>query len=356
MAPPAGRRASPLARDFAIAYAALVVYASLYPFSGWRETGAHVFDFLTAPWPRYWSWFDLALNVLAYVPLGLLCVAAFRSLKAGSAALVTFVLGFALSFSLELAQNFLDSRVPSNVDLGSNVLGLSIGTAIGLRYSRYFAPRGILSRWRQRRIVRGTAGDLGLTLLALWLLVQLNPDSLLFGVGDLRSMFGLEPPIFYEADLYFLMEILVAVCGMTACGLLAWHMMRETSAWLLGVLFALALLTKALAWAVLVEPSAFAGWLTAGTRVGLIVGALALAVTLVLPPRARLAVAALALLAATALVNLAPENPYAPDALLRWNQRHFFNFNGLTRIASSVWPFLALAYLMTLGGRVERQP
>ena len=56
----------------------------------------------------------------------------------------------------------------------------------------------------------------------------------------------------------------------------------------------------------------------------------------------------LALLAATVLVNLAPENPYAVQALGNWQAGQFLNFNGLTRLVSVLWPYAALAYLMTL--------
>jgi hypothetical protein len=35
-------------------------------------------DFLSAPWPRYYTGFDLAANILAYVPLGFLLVPALQ--------------------------------------------------------------------------------------------------------------------------------------------------------------------------------------------------------------------------------------------------------------------------------------
>ena len=54
------------------AYSVLVVYASLYPFSGWRDQGIAPWEFLASPWPKYWTWFDLAANVCGYVPLGFL--------------------------------------------------------------------------------------------------------------------------------------------------------------------------------------------------------------------------------------------------------------------------------------------
>ena len=51
------------------AYAALIVYASLYPFTDWRDQGIAPWAFLAAPWPRYWTGFDVAANV------GRLCAA-----------------------------------------------------------------------------------------------------------------------------------------------------------------------------------------------------------------------------------------------------------------------------------------
>ena len=59
------------------------------------------------------------------------------------------------------------------------------------------------------------------------------------------------------------------------------------------------------------------------------------------------------LMAATALVNVAPENPYLANSLQVWRQGHFLNFNGLTRIVSTLWPFAALVYLLLAAGRRE---
>ena len=59
--------------------------------------------------------------------------------------------------------------------------------------------------------------------------------------------------------------------------------------------------------------------------------------------------------AAPNYVNIAPENPYLAASLAVWRQGHFLNFNGLTRIVSSVWPFCALVVLMLLAGERERR-
>jgi hypothetical protein len=78
-----------------------------------------------------------------------------------------------------------------------------------------------------------------------------------------------------------------------------------------------------------------------------------LTLTLLLPPSPRLAFATLALMAGTLLVNLAPPNPYSAAAMAAWRQGHFLNFNGLTRLTASLWPFLALPYLTVLGRRMQ---
>jgi len=75
-----------------------------------------------------------------------------------------------------------------------------------------------------------------------------------------------------------------------------------------------------------------------------------------LPRTARLALSAALLMAATVLVNLSPPNPYFAATLKVWEQGHFLNFNGLTRLVSSAWPFAALVYLVYLAAGRLREP
>ena len=111
-------RPYPLALVLVLLYAALVVYASLYPFSGWRYQGVALWAFLFAPWPAHWTGFDVAANLLAYVPLGLLLtLAVARSGSTRLAASVGLLLPCLLSLALESAQGLLvQHRVPSQVD------------------------------------------------------------------------------------------------------------------------------------------------------------------------------------------------------------------------------------------------
>lgn len=72
------------------------------------------------PRPRYWTAFDLATNVLAYLPFGFLGAAILRQ-RLGP--LAAWLLAVALGFGLELTQNYLPNRVPSSLDLACNAGG-----------------------------------------------------------------------------------------------------------------------------------------------------------------------------------------------------------------------------------------
>ena len=51
----------------ALIHAALIVFASLFPFDGWRDQGIDPWIFLSAPLPPpYWTGFDVATNVVGY--------------------------------------------------------------------------------------------------------------------------------------------------------------------------------------------------------------------------------------------------------------------------------------------------
>jgi VanZ family protein len=111
-------------------YAALIVYASLYPFEQWRSQGVEWTAFLMAPWPKYWTGFDVWSNVLGYAPLGFIGVLALRrSARHWPAVLLTVATASLLSLGLETLQLFLPARVPSNVDWGLNTLGALSGAS-----------------------------------------------------------------------------------------------------------------------------------------------------------------------------------------------------------------------------------
>ncbi|MDO9598561.1 MAG: VanZ family protein [Azoarcus sp.] len=340
-----------LPRNLAIAYALLVAYACLHPFSGWRESGLPLFDYLVAPWPKYFQVEDLVFNVLGYVPLGLILAATLPATwpRLRMVAVAT-LLASLFSFSLETIQHFLPSRVSSNVDLGANIVGALLGSLLGARWGHaLFAPRGGLSRWRGEHVIGGHTGDLGLILLGLWLLTQLTPDSLLFGSGDIRRLLDIPPPLPFSPERFIGFEAALTTATVVAVGLFARCMMRTPGPAPIVILLLLGIAAKTLAAATFFIPPDPLAWLTPGAERGLAVGLALLAAALLLPRVVQHAFAGTALLTATALVNLMPENPYLGNGHTLLNRGNFLNFHGLTQLVASLWPFVALAYLSALG-------
>lgn len=334
----------------------LTLYASLYPLEGWRDTGLSPFAYLGSAWPRYVSAFDLAANVLGYVPYGFLCVLALhprvRGLMAFGVALASATL---LSLVLEAAQSYLPTRVATNLDVLCNVAGGACGAALGLLAASAGA-RGALKRLRASAFLAGADVDAGLALLALWLFSQLNPATLLFAAGDLRDLLAAvgraRPPEFFVA-----IEACTAAANLASVGLLLSALVRrgQPARVLFLALVLAALGVKAAAFAVLMQAESIFIWLTPGAELGLAGGVLAALVLMALPRIGRLALAAVLIMAATVLVNLAPPNPYLAATLKLWQQGQFLNFNGLTRLVSTLWAYAALAYLIFLASR-RREP
>ena len=344
-------RSTSLARNLAFAYALLITYGCLHPLSGWRMSGLPLFDYLLAPWPKYFIVEDLLFNNLGYLPFGFLAAAALPGTAPPWRGVVQ-VTGLAalMSLGLETAQNLLPVRVASNLDLGGNIGGAFLGALLGVRWGQaWFGARGFVHRWRSDWIIAGRSGEAGLILLGLWLLGQLSATDLLFSSGDLRSLLGINAPLPFSAERFIAFDTALTVASMLAVGLFARCMMRTRSPLLVVLLLALGIGAKTLATATFFEAGAPLSWLTPGAERGLLIGSALLAGALLLPRLLQHSLAGSALLAATALVNLMPENPY-----LAYNQRlaqfsNVLNFHGLTELVDSLWPFLALAYLSALG-------
>ncbi|MDA8256184.1 MAG: VanZ family protein [Betaproteobacteria bacterium] len=328
-------------------YLLLIIYASLYPLTGWHDSGNNPLGFLGAAWPRYYTTFDLATNLIAYLPFGFLCAAAWRRRLAPLPAwLLATALGGALSLTMELLQNYLPNRVPSNLDLACNAGGTLLGGWLGALWGARVLDEGKLADLRRRLMMHGHGGDIGILLVAAWLMTQLSPEALLFGSGNLRQMLDLPPVQPFLAERFVDLETFIAAAGLLAAGLIISMLLRRHARGLTLGLLAGALLIKTAAHALLMGPAAALGWITPGNSLGIGIGlALWWCASFLGFPLQR-AVAALALLLATVMVNVAPENPYLHNTLQVWNPGQFLNFNGLTRLISSLWPFLALPWLM----------
>ena len=168
----------------ALIYTALIVYASLYPFEGWRYVGIAPWSFLGAPLPRYWTGFDVAANLAGYAPLGfLLALSALRTKPRLPAVLLATVGAALLSLAMESLQTYLPKRVASNVDLALNLAGAWLGAlaAFGLEKA------GAIARWSRFRDRWFVAASRGALVLPLRLDARLAP-----GGADLPMHWGPE--------------------------------------------------------------------------------------------------------------------------------------------------------------------
>lgn len=345
------RPSTALAPSLAFAYALLVAYACLHPLTGWRDSGLPAFDWLWAPWPKYFILEDFLFNILGYLPLGLLLAAALPAhWGCGRKAALATLLAALFSLGLEALQNYLPSRVASNLDLGGNAVGAFVGALAGARWGgALLGAQGRVQRWRVRYVIGGRSGEAGLVLLALWLLGQLGATDLLFASGDIRSLLGIAAPLPFRPERFIAFDTALTASALLAVGLFVRCMTRGASP--LPVLLALALGigAKALATWIFFETGTPLAWLTPGASRGLFIGAALLLPALLLPRLAQHAIAGTSLLLATALVNLIPENPYLPFGRRLAGFSNVLNFHGLTQLVDSLWPYAALAYLSALG-------
>ncbi|MEO8004382.1 MAG: VanZ family protein [Betaproteobacteria bacterium] len=342
-------RSSRLVAYLAVAYLLLVVYASLYPFSGWRIPNADATRFLLSGWPAYVVASDVVLNVLAYVPLGLLLALSWMGRMPRWAATVLAVVATTLlSIALEFTQAYLPTRISSNVDVLTNSIGGLWGAVMAVVWGRRWLLSGDLHRLREQHFHAGARTDVIFVLIALWLATQLNADVWLFGNGDVRHMLPFDPGVQYSANTYLLFEAGVAALNFVGVAFLVGAVARSfvATAAALTVLMMTALLLKTIASMGLFIPGNPALWLTPGSVIGLVAG-----VMLWLPLAWQSAAASsrsavVCICAAVLLVNLAPENPYLVAALQILQRGQFLHFNAMIGLLSSWWPFLAIVSLL----------
>lgn len=359
IAAPPLRRESPLARFACFAYFVLVVYASLTPWTGWRDLGVGAFAYLTAPWPERVTRFDIIVNVLGYFPFGMLVVLAlYPSPRGVPAMLIALLAAVLLSGSVEALQTFLPRRVSSKVDLASNVTGALLGAAFGAWRARALIDRGRLLELRYAWFVRDAS--VPLTLLALWPIAQLPAVAMLFTMGSAdaslldwahqRGMTWLPARGAWTPAEFIVAEAVVTTSAVLAVGLAAAAVMqpRAPRARLLLALIGVALVAKMLAYGMRFGGEHVLAWLTPGAVGGLVIGSLAAVVASWGPPRAVARLAVLATLGLILAVGLIPENPYFAHWQSQWRTGRLAHFNALGEWVAFAWPFASLVWLVSL--------
>ncbi|WP_043367624.1 VanZ family protein, partial [Cupriavidus sp. WS] len=330
-APPPASRHSPLARVGLLCFTLLVVYGSLYPFSGWTDNGISPLAFLTAPKPRYLTEFDIITNVLGYCPFGALVVLALHPRVSGArATLLALAAGAVLSGVMEALQTWLPNRISSNIDLITNALGALLGGAVVAPFSAALIDRGSLRQLRMAWFE--PHASFAIILMLLWPLAQIFPQDYLFGMGGivrewlsdpdswpvqwLQGMFPALPGMIESIGLLRpddaqgqqLVESLVTACGWVGTGLFASAAMRRHAPMLrilAGLLAATLLLKAVVAEIQFPDDNAF-NWLSDAGRFALLTGSLVLVLLLRLPRWLRGALALATLMVLLVLCNLLP--------------------------------------------------
>ena len=335
----------------AAAYALLIVYGSLYPFSDWLPAEG-MLAFITAPWPRYIIRSDVIINLLVYLPLGLLVARALRyHLRTGTAVFAATVACLLLSFSMESLQALLPERVSSRLDLLLNGLGGLGGALLAGLLENPPGPLRKLATLRREWFLPGRAMDLGLVAIGLWALSQLSPLLLSLDTDNLRrGLLPLWTPGFPSPFSW--LQMAAYACSIAGLGLFASTLVRpEKNISLPFVGFvAIVLMVKILV---------MGRYLSLETAIGATMGLVpAIYLRGAIRPF-RSAAGGLALLAGFALAELEP----AAGAIFmlpqpfNWvpfrGQMH--NLAGLSEILSLFWPFLALGCLAAFATKPGRR-
>ena len=354
----------------ALVYSVLIVFASLFPFDGWRAQGIapHVFLFAKIP-PPYWTWFDVNTNIVGYGPLGFfLALALMRSGRPRAAVPVAALAGALLSLSMEFLQIYLPRRVPSNLDFVLNAAGTLIGALLALLLEKL----GALSRWNAfRGKWMGEDGAGVLVLLALWPCALLFPAAVPFGLGQVLErvqdwsqdlLMGTPFEVWLPmgdsslVPLSLVSEMLCVMLGLWIPTLLAYCVVRPMGRRVIAAVVVVVAgvgvtaLSAALSWG----PSHAWEWVDLQVRMG-VWGGLGLAViALPLSRRACSVLVLLVLVLHLSILNQAPMNAYFSQTLQAWEQGRFIRFYGLGQWLGWLWPYVTLAYVVARVSRREQ--
>jgi len=367
----AGPRASPVARASLLAYLLLIVYASWFPFTGWRSSGLSPFTFLNLQPQRWWTGFDVMTNIVGYMPLGVLLVLSlYPAVRGMWAVLAAAVGGLLVSSIMEVVQNYLPSRVPSNLDLLTNAGGCLAGALVGACFAPMLLDQSRLYRLRRRWFA--SYASQGLVLVALWPLAQVYPQGYLFGNGQVLPLLSEWLSDWLDTDIdlvmllrgdagvtveqYWLSETVITACGMTGAALTLLCLTRRGAPRMALVLALLGagLVVKTLASSLFFKPDNALVWITPGAEGGFLIGLIMVAGLAFAPQVAQRRLAVVTLVLSLIVVNTIPANPYFVSTLQAWQQGKFLNFNGAAQFLGMAWPFIALWFLLLPSHRLNR--
>lgn len=333
----------------ATGYALFIVYASLSPFSGWREQGLDFLEVLGAPLLLTYTAFDAAINLLSYLPFGLLAGLALHARFGVAASVILGLsLGVSLSAGMEYLQMYLPARISSNMDLLSNSMGTLMGVLLAVSVASWTWLFTRLRRWRSGLFHHGREMDFGLALLVLWMFGQVNPSLPMLGnvfISEVaRQPFAALPPApfnWWESGAVTLNLLMLGTLMLT--------LLRapRNAAIALPVILSMVALVKFVTAAVLLKSWALLLWINSEAVLGMLFGMGLLFAALSLPRGVAIVSGAAVALAYFAIVNFVFGNntPAAAMSISHWHYGHLLNYNGLAQTIALVFPLLLLFHL-----------
>ena len=267
---------------------------------------------------------------------------------------MTTIIVASFSISMEMLQIFLPSRTSSSLDLLCN----SAGGILGAIFSACLSTEALvrMSYARDHWFAEGAVGNIGLTLVALWPLSQLNPTIPLFSVL-LPNVLGAKSS-WNSFDLSHIdgMEVLSAFLGLATVGMLLMVIARSKRVLWISVvtLTVVTLIVKISAAIILLRPEAVLHWISAEVIIAGVFGA-ALAYRAQKSTRAVLwACVMLVLFILIGRLDANGSNPILSLYLFSRQYSQFLNYIGLSEIAGQLWPIFALGYLVVYGKALGR--
>jgi VanZ family protein len=344
---------SRLAHYLALVYLFVIIYASLQPFMGWHAPEKGTPFFLWDKWPQYITRFDLIINVLAYIPMGFLLTSILRrKFIVPTAITAASVSCFFLSLTMESIQMYLPNRISSNLDLICNTLGGVVGAVLSIEFARHVTWHNWFYQLRYRLFLPGRKIDLGLALITLWFLAQLNPAIPLFGgtFSNLQSAPPSDSPnVLLEAAKVFLNLMGI---GLFVIILLQ---LKQHARPIITLLLIVVLIVKGFAATTMLKVSALHQWVSLGVVFGLVAGFLFLLALAHLRSSIQVYICSICLLssAGITLLTIRAQGVLGPAQQFNWSYGHLLNFNGLTHTISLIWPLAAVLYLLTFA-KIDR--
>lgn len=331
-----------------LVYTLFIMYASLSPFTGWRGQGLNFFTVLREPVLIAYDPFDVVLNLLAYIPLGLLlCLALRARLNPLPAFIVTCALGSSLSASMEFLQMYLPVRTSSNLDLLTNSAGTLIGALLGLSFIRWTRFYNLFSGWRNRIFLHGKAMDFGLALLALWMFGQINPSLPM--LGNVFISAAAHQPFTATASAPFnAWESAAVMLNLLMLGTLLLTLLRNPSNVINALLLVLSCVTlvKFGNAAVLLKSSAMLLWVNSEALLGILLGSVFLLTSHRFARHKLIWLGVLHTLSYLVISHFILDSgaPAVAMPIYLYNG-HMLDYNGLAQTITLVFPALLLLHL-----------